>query len=40
MGTKVNSTKSKFKGVLPKPLEKDQKLVLEQTEPIANEPMV
>ena len=40
MGTKVNSTKSRFKGVLPKPLEKEQILVLEQTKPIANEPII
>ena len=40
MGIKVNSTKSRFKGVLPKPLEKEQILVLEQTKPIANEPII
>jgi len=40
MGIKLNSTKSRFKGVLPKPLEKEQILVLEQTKPITNEPII
>ena len=40
MGIKVNSTKSRSKGVLPKPLEKEQILELEQTKPIANEPII
>jgi hypothetical protein len=40
MGTKVSSTKSRFKGVLPKPLEKEQILVFEQARPIANEPRI
>ena len=38
MGIKVNSTKRRSKGVLPKPLEKEQMLLLEQARPIANEP--
>ena len=40
MGIKVNSTKSRSKGVLPKPLEKEQRLLLEQARPIANEPRI
>ena len=40
MGTKVNSTKRRSKGVLPKPLEKEQMLLLEQDRPIANEPKI
>ena len=40
MGIKVNSTKRRSKGVLPKPLEKEQMLLLEQARPIANEPRI
>ena len=40
MGAKVKSTKSRFKGVLPKPLEKEQILMLEQTKPIIIEPRI
>ena len=40
MGIKVNSTKRRSKGVLPKPLEKEQMLFLEQARPIANEPRI
>jgi hypothetical protein len=38
IGTKLKSTKRRDKGVLPKPVEKVQKLALEQIRPIANEP--
>jgi hypothetical protein len=40
MGAKVKSTRSRFKGVLPKPLEKEQILMLEQTKPIIIEPRI
>ena len=40
MGIKVNSTKRRSKGVLPKPLEKEQMLLLKQARPIANEPRI
>ena len=40
MGIKVNSTKRRSKGVLPKPLEKEQMLLFEQAKPIANEPRI
>jgi hypothetical protein len=40
MGIKVNRTKRRSKGVLPKPLEKEQMLLLEQARPIANEPRI
>ena len=38
MGTKVKRTKSKFKGVRPKPFEKEQMGTLEQKMPNRNEP--
>ena len=38
IGTKVKRTKSKFKGVRPKPFEKEQMGMLEQKMPNKNEP--
>ena len=38
IGTKVKRTKSKFKGVRPKPFEKEQMGILEQKMPNRNEP--
>ena len=38
IGTKVKRTKTKFKGVRPKPFEKEQMGKLEQKMPDRNEP--
>ena len=40
IGTKVKSTKKRFKGVRPRPSEKEQIVVLEQIRPITSEPRI